>query len=56
VLAALQESGIINIQVHHVSLDSTTVKVQLDGTGALKITANNLSVSHGPDGQPKYIW
>ena len=56
VFAALQESDIINIQVDHVSLDSTAVKVHPDGTGALKKTANNLSVSHGPDGQPKYIW
>jgi len=56
VFAALQESDIINIQVDHVSLDSTAVKVHPDGTGALKKTVNNLSVSHGPDGQPKYIW
>ena len=56
VFAALQESDIINIQVDHVSLDSTAVKVHPDGTGALKKTVNNLSVSHGPDGRPKYIW
>ena len=56
VFAALQESDIINIQVDHVSLDSTAVKVHPDGTGALKKTVNNLSVSHGPGGQPKYIW
>ena len=56
VFAALQESDIINIQVDHVSLDSTAVKVHPDGTGALKKTVHNLSVSHGPDGQPKYIW
>ena len=36
VFAALQESDIINIQVDHVSLDSTAVKVHPDGTGALK--------------------
>ena len=56
VFAALQESDIINIQVDHVSLDSTAVKVHPDGTGALKKTVNNLSVNHGPDGRPKYIW
>jgi transposase len=56
VFGALQESDIINIQVDHVSLDSTAVKVHPDGTGALKKTVNNLSVSHGPDGQPKYTW
>lgn len=36
VFAALQENDIINIQVDHVSLDSTAVKVHSDGTGALK--------------------
>jgi transposase len=56
VFAALQESDIINIQVDHISLDSTAVKVHPDGTGALKKTVNNLSVNHGPDGRPKYIW
>jgi len=56
VFAALQDSDIINIQVDHVSLDSTAVKVHPDGTGALKKTVNNLSVNHGPDGRPKYIW
>ncbi len=35
-LAALQENDVINIQVEQVSLDSTTVKVHPDGTGALK--------------------
>ena len=56
VFSALQESDIINIQVDHVSLDSTAVKVHPDGTGALKKTVNNLSVNHGPDGRPQYIW
>jgi len=36
VFAALQENDVINIQVDHVSLDSTAVKVHPDGTGALK--------------------
>ena len=36
VFAALQENDVINIQVEQVSLDSTTVKVHPDGTGALK--------------------
>lgn len=56
VFSALQESDFINIQVDHVSLDSTAVKVHPDGTGALKKTVHNLSVSHGQDGQPKFIW
>jgi len=37
VFAAPQENDIINIQVDHVSLDSTAVKVHPDGTGTLKI-------------------
>ena len=37
VFSALQENDVINIQVDHVSLDSTVAKVRPDGTGALKI-------------------
>ncbi|MCX2784641.1 IS5 family transposase, partial [Microbulbifer thermotolerans] len=36
VFLALQENDVINIQVDHVSLDSTVVKVHPDGTGAFK--------------------
>lgn len=36
VFLALQENDVINIQVDHISLDSTVVKVHPDGTGALK--------------------
>ena len=56
VFLALQESDVINIQVDHVSLDSTAVKVHPDGTGALKKTVLNLSVSHEQAGPPKFIW
>jgi len=56
IFAALQENDCINIQVDHVSLDSTAVKVHPDGTGALKKTVHNLSVSHDLDGQPRFIW
>ena len=56
VFAGLQENDIINIQVDHVSLDSTAVRVNPDGTGALKKTVHNLLVSHEPDGQLKFIW
>lgn len=56
VFLALQEDDVINIQVDHVSLDSTAVKVHPDGTGALKKTVLNLSVNRGQDGQPKFIW
>lgn len=53
VFAVLQENDVINIQVDHVSLDSTAVKVHPDGTGALKKTVNNLLANHGAAGQPK---
>ena len=55
VFAALQEYDVINIQVDHVSLDSTAVKVHPDGTGALKNTVNNLLVNRGRAGQPRSI-
>jgi len=56
VFAALQENDIINIQVDHVSLDSTAVKVHLDGTGALKKTVHNRLVSREQAGQRKFTW
>lgn len=56
VFLALQENDIINIQVDHVSLDSTAVKVHPDGTGALKKTVLNLSANLEVDGLPKFIW
>src|SRR5665647_1240794 len=39
-----------------VSLDSTTVKVHPDGTGALKKTDRKPSASHAGDGPPRFIW
>ena len=56
VFAALQENDSINIQVDHVSLDSTAVKVHPDGTGALKKTVHSLLANRGRDGQQKSTW
>ena len=56
VFAAMQENDIINIQVDHVSLDSTAVKVHPDGTGALKKTVHNRLVSRVRAGRPKFTW
>ena len=56
VFAGLQENDIINIQVDHVSLDSTAVKVHPDGTGALKKTVHNRLVNRAQAGQPKFTW
>ena len=53
VFYALQEQQVINVEVEHVSLDSTAVKVHPDGTGALKKTVRNLSANRGRAGQPK---
>ena len=53
---ARTENGIINIQVDHVSLDSTSVKVHPDGTGALKKTVRKPLENQEPDGQLKFIW
>ena len=39
-----------------VSLDSTSIKVHPDGTGALKKTALNPSASPEADGTPRFIW
>ena len=56
VFAAMQENDIINIQVDHVSLDSTAVKVHPDGTGALKKTVHNRLVNRAQAGQLRFTW
>lgn len=56
VFQELQENDVIRLQIDHVSLDSTIVKVHPDGTGALKKTVLNLSVNRVEDGLPKFIW
>ena len=56
VFQALQHEGIMKIQVSVVSLDSTSIKVHPDATGALKKTACNASASHEADGTPSFIW
>ncbi len=45
--AKLQEEQIVRIKIEAVSLDSTTVKVHPDGTGALKKTAPRPSAVPG---------
>ena len=53
---ALQMEGIIKIRMEAVCLDSTTVKVHPDGTGALKKQENKLSADQEVDLLPKFIW
>lgn len=56
VFEQLQYNQIIRIKIEAVSLDSTSVKVHPDGTGALKKTAPNPSENPEEDGTPRFIW
>jgi len=55
VFAELQKSQLIRIKIEAVSLDSTSIKVHPDGTGALKKTVRNPSASPVEDGTPRFI-
>lgn len=56
VFTMLQREQIVRIKIEAVSLDSTSVKVHPDGTGALKKTAHRALASPEGDGQPRFIW
>ena len=56
VFQTLQEHRLIRIRVECVGLDSTSVKVHPDGTGALKKTAHKPSASRAAAGIPRFIW
>ena len=56
VFQTLQEHHLIRIRVECVGLDSTSVKVHPDGTGALKKTARRPSASRVAAGTPRFIW
>jgi len=56
VFERLQHEQLVRIKIEAVSLDSTSVKVHPDGTGALKTTAHNPSENLAEDGPPKFIW
>src|SRR6476619_6094265 len=49
----LQRAQVVRIRIEAVSLDSTSIKVHPDGTGALKKTARKPSASPAADGTPK---
>jgi len=56
IFTALQERGIICIETNIVCLDSTTVKVHPDGTGALKKSGEQ-SIGRSKGGsQLRFIW
>lgn len=52
----LQRTQVVRIKIEAVSLDSTSIKVHPDGTGALKKTVRNPSESPEGDGTPRFIW
>ena len=56
VFEQLQQSQVVRIKIEAVSLDSTSIKVHPDGTGALKKTAHSPSASPAADGIPRFIW
>jgi transposase len=56
VFEKLQREQIVRIQVEAVALDSTSVKVHPDGTGALKKTDHRPSASRAAAGTPRFIW
>ena len=56
VFERLQRAQIIRLKIEAVSLDSTSIKVHPDGTGALKKTVSNALGSPVEDGIPKFIW
>jgi transposase len=56
VFEQLQLEQIVRIRIEAFSLDSTSVKVHPDGTGALKTTDRQPSENPEADGTPKFIW
>ena len=56
VFEKLQTEQIVRIRIEAFSLDSTSVKVHPDGTGALKKTDRRPSASRAADGTPRFIW
>lgn len=56
VFEALQVEGIIQIKVEAVCLDSTSVKVHPNGTGALKKQENSQSVDQEVGSRRRFIW
>jgi len=56
VFEKLQTEQIVRIKIEAFSLDSTSIKVHPDGTGALKKTDPRLSANHVAGGTPRFIW
>jgi transposase len=56
VFEQLQMEQIVRIRIEAFALDSTSVKVHPDGTGALKKTASKRLENLAADGTPRFIW
>jgi transposase len=56
VFEKLQMEQIVRIKIEAFALDSTSIKVHPDGTGALKKMDPRPSASHAADGTPRCIW
>jgi transposase len=56
VFEALQQEQIIRLKIEAGSLDSTSIKVHPDGTGALKKTGRKVLVDPEEDSRPRFIW
>ena len=56
VFEQLQMEQIVRIKIEAFALDSTSVKVHPDGTGAFKKTARKRLESPAADGTPRFIW
>ena len=52
----LQQAGVLAVELKVVSLDSTSVKVHPDGTGAEKKTGRRPSGNPAEAGTPRFIW
>lgn len=56
VFEQLQVQQIVRVRIEAFSLDSTSVKVHPDGTGALKKTDPKPLENLAEDGTPRFIW
>jgi len=56
VFERLQRDGMMNVLVTVMSLDSTSIRVHPNGTGALKKTARNPSGAPAAGSPPNFIW
>jgi len=56
IFTRLQQEQILAVRIECVALDSTTVKVHPDGTGALKKAGHRPSAARAVAAPPRFIW